>query len=332
MKKLTLFFAAIILFTSCSTTYNFESDYSYNRYFQQHEPYHRVDNEYEAAKLIARKLGRIFRRMGPRSLAVLDFSDEYGDRSLRGRVLADMIVMDLYHYRNPVIIKRGSLNELMLERELSTYDLLTERGYRLRQLANADFILHGRIQTGVWDEVISLRCFEAGSGKVMYAATIRIDRRHDLHRIFDGYRRPSRSHPRHPRPPRFPDSGREDDDDEDDDDLKKKPSNNDGIEKVGKKELDKSKPSDSEQYKKKESKTEKNEDEKSIKKESKSDKKEDEKSSKKESKTSKNSRIKKSDNNQTESVKIKTGTHIGDKGKDKNTSTTTGQSTLNIKK
>lgn len=241
----------LLLFSACAT-YNYESDYSHNSYFQPHEPRYHASNQHEAAELIARKLARNFRHFAPSTLAILDFSDEFGERSFRGSVFADMIAFYLYQYRNPIVVKRGTLNELMLERELTIYDLLNDRGSHLRELAKADYILYGRIHEKMWDEEISLRCFESGSGRVIFAATIRNDRS-DLERVFDPFRSHSPGRPQTPHPPRPYRPGRYDPDDDDnddaeDDDLKKKPSNNDGIENVGKKDLDKSKPSDSDQY------------------------------------------------------------------------------------
>lgn len=251
MKNKFTFALLLLLFSSC-TTYNYESDYSHNSYFQPHEPQYHVGNQHEAAKLIARKLARNFRHFAPSTLAILDFSDEFGKHSFRGSVFADMIAFYLYEYRNPLVVKRATVNELMLERELTIYDLLNDRGYRLRELAKADYILYGRIHEKMWDEEISLRCFESGSGRVIFAATIRNDRS-DPERVFGPFRPHPRRHPQPPHPPRPHRPGRynpdnDDNDDDKNDDLKKKPSNNDDIENVGKKDLDKSKPSDSDQY------------------------------------------------------------------------------------
>lgn len=249
MKTQILFIALLFVLTGCASYHYDNTNYTHNRYFEQHEPYYRADNQHEAAKLVARKLGRIFKQMPPRSLAILDFGDEFGERSFRGSVFSDMIAFYLYKYRNPVVVKRGTVNELMFEKELTIYDLLDDRGYRLHEFIKADYILYGRIQQGLWDESISLRCFESGTGRVIFAATILNDR-YDIENIFE-YR--PNHHWQHPYSSRPPHPGRQDrddneDDDDNDDDLKKKPSNQNGIENVGKKDLDKSKPSDSDQY------------------------------------------------------------------------------------
>lgn len=249
MKKWILSICLLILLSACAS-YNYSEKYEYDNYFERHEPVFTVESRDDAARLIARRIGRVFRKHDPKSLAILDFTDEYGDRMISGSLFADQIAMYLYHYQNPVIIQRGTINELILEQELSIHDLLFDRAFRLRQLSRADYVLYGRIYRGLWEEQISLRCFETGTGNVIYAATIRINYEHM------GPRSPRPPHP--PQPPRPPDdNSKRDPGDDDQDDLKKKP-NGSGIENVGKIKLEDAKSSDSDQYqykKKEEEKT-----------------------------------------------------------------------------
>ncbi|MDD3716321.1 MAG: hypothetical protein PHT46_04360 [Candidatus Marinimicrobia bacterium] len=255
MKKWILSMCLLILLSAC-VSYNYSEKYEYDNYFQRHEPVLTVESRNDAARLIARRVGRVFRKLGPKSLAVLDFTDEYGDRMISGSLFSDQIALNLYHYQNPVIIQRGTINELIREQELSIQNLLFDRAFRLRQLSRADFVLYGRIYRGLWEEQISLRCFEAGTGNVIYAATIRIN----YERFGMRPPRPPRplEPPHPPRPPRPPDdNSKPDPGDNDQDDLKKKP-NGSGIENVGKIKLDNAKSSDSDQYqykKKEEEKT-----------------------------------------------------------------------------
>ncbi|MDD3095674.1 MAG: hypothetical protein WC372_03445 [Candidatus Neomarinimicrobiota bacterium] len=249
MKKLIFAIALLLLLCSCATL-NYSEKYEYDNYFERHEPFYTVDSRDDAARQVARKIGRLFRKHSPQSLAILDFSDEYGDRTMSGSLFADQIALHLYRYRNPLIIKRGSINELILERELSIRDLLYDRAYRMRQLSNADYVLHGRIERGIWDEYISLRCFETGSGKVIYAATIRVNYRNDFH-SHPPYPPPPYRPPQAPRPPGPPDDDTSKPDPGDQDDGLKKKTDGSGIENVGKINLDNSKTSDSDQYQQK---------------------------------------------------------------------------------
>ncbi|MEA3392488.1 MAG: CsgG/HfaB family protein, partial [Candidatus Marinimicrobia bacterium] len=158
--------------SSCSTYYG---KYEYNQYFQNNEPFITVDSEEEAAGFIARKLARRFKRSGYKTIAVLNFTDEYGDRINRGDFFAGMIVSGLTRYRNPIVVERASLYEIVKERELSQTNLIDNKGYKIQQLVQADYILHGRILRGKHDDMISVRCFEVGTGKVVYATTVSID-------------------------------------------------------------------------------------------------------------------------------------------------------------
>ena len=173
MKKILILALIVLMLGSCSTYYG---KYDYNRYFQNNEPYVIVDSEEAAAEFIARKLARRFRRMHRQeSLSVLAFTDEYGDRINRGDFFARMIVAEMTRYNNPIVVERESLYELVKERELSMTNLIDNEGYELRQLMQADYILHGRILRGKHEDMISVRCFEVGTGQVVYASTVSID-------------------------------------------------------------------------------------------------------------------------------------------------------------
>ncbi|MDD4961847.1 MAG: hypothetical protein PHX07_06375, partial [Candidatus Marinimicrobia bacterium] len=109
MKKWILSMCLLILLSAC-VSYNYSEKYEYDNYFQRHEPVLTVESRNDAARLIARRVGRVFRKLGPKSLAVLDFTDEYGDRMISGSLFSDQIALNLYHYQNPVIIQRGTID------------------------------------------------------------------------------------------------------------------------------------------------------------------------------------------------------------------------------
>ena len=248
MKKVLIFSLIILMLSSCSTYYG---KYEYDRYFQNNEPFVTVDSEEEAASFIARKLARQFKRRHRETLSVLSFTDEYGDRINRGDFFARMVIAEMTRYRNPIVVERESLYEIIKERELSMTNLLDNEGYELQKLLQADYILHGRILRGKHEDMISVRCFRVGSGEVVYAATVSIDYTPEQVYI------PTSPHPptvivvpgssgNNPSPPS---SGNDDNDQIDKPD--KKPS--DGIENKGKIDLgnSKKKPT-SGQYKNKE--------------------------------------------------------------------------------
>ena len=172
MKKILILVSILLFISSCSTNY---ANYEYDQYFQNNEPFVTVDSEQEAARFIARKLASGFRRSPQKTIAVLNFTDEYGDRLNRGIFFADMIVSGLSYYRNPIVVERESLYELVKERELSQTNLIENRGTTITMLVQADYILSGRILRGRHDDMISVRCFEVGTGQVVYASTISID-------------------------------------------------------------------------------------------------------------------------------------------------------------
>jgi len=172
MKKILLLVSILLFISSCSTYYG---NYDYNQYFQNNEPFVTVDSQEEAASFIAKKLARGFRRSPLKTIAILNFTDEYGDRLNRGIFFADMIVSGLSYYRNPIVVERESLYELVKERELSQTNLIANKGTTITMLVEADYILSGRILRGRNDDMISVRCFEVGTGKVVYASTISID-------------------------------------------------------------------------------------------------------------------------------------------------------------
>ncbi len=241
----------VLLLSGCSTYYG---KYDYNKYFQNKEPFIIVDDEQEAAKFIARKLAHRFKRSGPRTVVVLNFTDEYGDSLKQGAFFAGMIISGLDRYRNPIVVERDALYEIVKERELTQTNLISNKGYELKKLIQAEYILNGRILCGKRDDMISVRCFEVGTGKVVYASTISIDRTPEIQVssappiiiITDPYR----PGPHYPKPPSIPKPPTPDPDDETD----KKPSPpGNSIENIGKKDLDKAKPSTSDQikYKKK---------------------------------------------------------------------------------
>ncbi len=243
MKKACVLFVSVLLLLSCSTTRY--THYEYDRYFQNTEPYTYVDDPEDAARYIARKIARQFRRSEYRTIAVLNFTDEYGDPLNRGMYFADEVAFALSRYRNPVVVKRETLYEMVRERQLFHRDLIRERGYMASRLVHADYVLTGRIIRGEWDERVSVRCFETGTGRVVYAATLHVEYP-GVHMI----RHPGSRRPYHPfyrdrwgeRPSR-----RDDDDTEDDEDQEsvKKPSKkDDGIESVGKKDREKEKEPD----------------------------------------------------------------------------------------
>ena len=172
MKKILIFALIVLMLSSCSTYYG---KYEYDRYFQNNEPFVTVDSEEEAASFIARKLARQFKRRHRETLSVLSFTDEYGDRINRGDFFARMVIAEMTRYRNPIVVERESLYEIIKERELSMTNLIDNEGYELKKLLQADYILHGRILRGKHEDMISVRCFRVGSGEVVYAATVSID-------------------------------------------------------------------------------------------------------------------------------------------------------------
>ena len=250
MKKILILASILLFISSCSTYYG---QYDYNQYFQNNEPFITVDSEEEAASFIARKLARRFKRSGYKTIAVLNFTDEYGDRINRGDFFAGMIVSGLTRYRNPIVVERASLYEIVKERELSQTNLIDNKGYEIQQLVQADYILHGRILRGRHDDMISVRCFKVGTGEVVYATTVSIDYTPDpvyiptrppviivtppTTIIIDGTPNPPTQTPEDKKEPV----------------TKPKPRPSDGTEGQGKIDLDNSKktPSDQYQYKKK---------------------------------------------------------------------------------
>ncbi|MDZ7821198.1 MAG: hypothetical protein U5N26_04955 [Candidatus Marinimicrobia bacterium] len=157
MKKACVLFVSVLLLLSCSTTRY--THYEYDRYFQNTEPYTYVDDPEDAARYIARKIARQFHRSEYRTIAVLNFTDEYGDPLNRGMYFADDVAFALSRYRNPVVVKRETLYEMVRERQLFHRDLIRERGYMASRLVHADYVLTGRIIRGEWDEMVSVRCF-----------------------------------------------------------------------------------------------------------------------------------------------------------------------------
>jgi len=257
MKKLLIFALIVLMLGSCSTYYG---KYDYDRYFQNNEPYVTVDSEEEAAEFIARKLARRFKRARRQTLSVLAFTDEYGDRINRGDFFARMVVAEMTRYNNPIVVERESLYELVKERELSMTNLIDNEGYELRQLLQADFILHGRILRGKHEDMISVRCFEVGTGEVVYAATVSIDYTPEPTYTTPVYD-PTPNHPviivnNPPSNPNPPTVIIDNDNDNDKEEPKKEPNKkpSDGTENKGKIKLSdqKSKPSDQYQYKEKE--------------------------------------------------------------------------------
>ena len=248
MKKILILVSILLFISSCSTYYG---NYDYNQYFQNNEPFVTVDSEEEAASFIARKLARGFRRSSLKTIAVLNFTDEYGDRLNRGIFFADMIVSGLSYYRNPVVVERESLYDLVKERELSQTNLIENRGTTITSLVQADYILTGRILRGKHDDMISVRCFEVGTGKVVYASTISIDYTPDPIYVPVPVPGPNYPHPgpRHPGPtpkPTPPTPTPTPDPTPDPDTPKTVPS--DGTEGLGKIDLDNSKKTPSDQY------------------------------------------------------------------------------------
>ncbi|MEA2077257.1 MAG: CsgG/HfaB family protein [Candidatus Marinimicrobia bacterium] len=245
MKKLVIFALIILMLGSCSTYYG---KYDYDRYFQNNEPFITLDSEEEAAKFIARKLARRFRRYGRQTLSVLAFTDEYGDRINRGDFFAQMVISGLSRYRNPMVIERESLYEIVKERELTLTNLIDNEGYELNKLLQADYILHGRILRGKHEDMISVRCFKVGTGEVVYASTVSIDYTPDVYVpapvppqgpiIIVNV--PGHSPKPEPKPDPKPDPEPEIE--------KPKPKPSDGIENKGKIDLDDQKKSTSDQY------------------------------------------------------------------------------------
>jgi len=248
MKKILILVSILLFLSSCSTYYG---KYDYNQYFQNNEPFITVDSEEEAARFIARKLARRFKQGGYKTIAILNFTDEYGDRINRGDFFAGMIVSGLTGYRNPIVVERASLYEIVKERELSQTNLINNKGYEIQQLVQADYILHGRILRGRYDDMISVRCFKVGTGEVVYATTVSIDYTPDP--IYVPVPVPVPQPPRYPNPPTGPNPPTETPDEEKEPITKPKPKPADGTEGQGKIDLgDKKKPkTDQYQYKKK---------------------------------------------------------------------------------
>lgn len=249
MKKILILVSILLFLSSCSTYYG---KYEYNQYFQNNEPFITVDSEEEAARFITRKLARRFRRSPNKTIVILNFTDEYGDRLNRGIFFADMIVSGLSFYRNPVVVERESLYEIVKERELTQTNLIENKGTTITSLVQADYILTGRILRGKHDDMISVRCFKVGTGEVVYASTVSIDYT------------PEPVYVPAPPPPTViivnPPSGRTDpitnppsseNNNEDDKGTpveKPKPKPSDGTESKGKIDLDNSKKTTSDQY------------------------------------------------------------------------------------
>ena len=248
MKKLLILALIILMLGSCSTYYG---KYDYNRYFQNNEPYVVVDSEEEAAAFIARKLARRFKRVRNHTISVLPFTDEYGDRINRGDFFAGTVVAYLGRYRNPIVVERESLYELVKEREVTMTNRIDNEGYELRQLLQADYILHGRILRWKHEDMISVRCFEVGTGQVVYAATVSIDYTPEPEVIYVPTPTPPIPHPTPPSPrptpqPPTPPNPKPTPDPEPDD--KKEPTG--GVHGTGKIDLDDQKKDNDDQKKK----------------------------------------------------------------------------------
>lgn len=174
MKKAFLSIIVILIMFSCSTSYN---KYDYNEYFQNNEPFVTVESEQEAAYRIAYKLNRIVRHSSGLTVAVLSFTDEYGDQLTRGDIFADMVTSAVSSKRYLRVVERNMLYEIIKEQELSESNLTESRGEVVGKLMNVDAIITGRILRSKWEDQISVRCFKVGTGEVIYASTINIDYR-----------------------------------------------------------------------------------------------------------------------------------------------------------
>lgn len=174
MKKAFLSIIVILIMFSCSTSYN---KYDYNEYFQNNEPFVTVESEQEAAYRIAYKLNRIVRHTSGLTVAVLNFTDEYGDKLTRGNIFADMVTSAVSSKRHLRVVERNMLYEIVKEQELSESNLTESRGAVVGKLMNVDAIITGRILRGQWEDQISVRCFKIGTGEVIYASTININYR-----------------------------------------------------------------------------------------------------------------------------------------------------------
>ncbi|RKY54963.1 MAG: hypothetical protein DRP93_04335 [Candidatus Neomarinimicrobiota bacterium] len=245
MKKVLILVSILLLISSCSTYYG---NYDYNQYFQNNEPFVTVDGEEEAAGFVARKLARGFRRNPKQTIVVLNFTDEYGDRLNRGIFFTNMIVSELSNYRNPIVIERESLYEIVKERELTQTNLIENRGTTITSLVQADYILTGRILRGKHDDMISVRCFKVGTGEVVYASTISIDYTPDP--IYIPVQVPAPA-PNYPHPNPQPGPSPKPNPKPEPEIVKPSPKPNDGIENIGKIDLGNSKKSSSDQYQKK---------------------------------------------------------------------------------
>jgi TolB-like protein len=252
MKKIIFVLIITMLLGSC-TSYYVSNDYQYDEFYQRHEPYQSVDDDREAARYIARNLNRYFRHTGYARIAVLNFTDEYGDHLNRGVYFADRVEMELSRYRNMRVIDRRGLYETVYDLGFTHRGLVVNKGYQLRNIARADYVLHGRIMPGTWDDVVSVRCFEVETGRVIFASTFYVERSYDLRP--PGPRPYPRQHPRPPHPGYRPGRPSKEEPDEDDGQstIKKPGEKRDPIESVGKKDLNDTKKSDSgqTQYKKK---------------------------------------------------------------------------------
>jgi len=253
MKKIIMSMIVLLMLSGCATNYYVDNGYHYNEFYQKYEPYKSVNDDHDAARYIARNLNRYFRQTGYKKVAVLNFTDEYGDMLNRGVYFADRIASELSRNRNVWVIDRRMLYETVYEMGYTYRGLIVNKGYQLRTLAGADYVLHGRIMRGDWDDAISVRCFEVETGRVVFATTLYVDRK-------DPFRTGPRPRPPHPgptpRPPRpnpLPPSQQDPGDDDGQSTIKKPGEKRDPIETVGKKPLEneKSSTSDQIQYKKK---------------------------------------------------------------------------------
>ncbi|MBW6458199.1 MAG: hypothetical protein K0B52_03460 [FCB group bacterium] len=253
MKKIIMLPLVLLLLGGCAATYYVENGYHYNEFYQKYEPYRSVSDDHDAARYIARQLNRYFRQDPYKRIAVLNFTDEYGEMLNRGVRISDRIASELSRNRNLWVIDRRMLYETVYEMGYTYRGLIVNKGYQLRTLAGADYVLHGRVMPGVWEDAISVRCFEVETGRVVFATTLYVERHYSQRP--PGPRPPRPPHP--PRPPRpHPEPPSQRDPGENDDGqstIKKPGEKRDPIETIGKKPLENEKPSSSDQiqYKKK---------------------------------------------------------------------------------
>ncbi len=172
MKKTIILLLIILIFNACSTYYG---KYDNNRYFEKFESVITFYGEEAAASFIAGKLNRILKHNGQQTLYISSFTDENGDTLIGGDMFAKKIVSAMTPYRDIKVVEDKSLFEVARERELTLKDLIDNNGYELEKLLNVKSILHGRIMKSGNAIMISIRCFETGTGSVIYATIIRID-------------------------------------------------------------------------------------------------------------------------------------------------------------